>query len=75
MKEIEVVRKELYKRIDRSAWNKGVTKYALLIKTQGNSISDKLEFETMKEAKEEMKFYKQFYKDGNYKFEIVKYIR
>ena len=29
MKDIELVRKELYKRIDRSAWNKGVTKYAL----------------------------------------------
>lgn len=29
MKELEQVRKELYKRIDRSAWNKGVTKYAL----------------------------------------------
>ena len=49
--------------------------FTLLIKTQGDSISDKLDFETMKEAKEEMKFYKQFYKDGNYKFEIVKYIR
>lgn len=31
MKEIEVVRKELNKRFDRSAWNKGVTKYALEI--------------------------------------------
>lgn len=29
MKEIEQVRKELYKWIDRSAWNKGVKKYAL----------------------------------------------
>ena len=45
--------------------------FTLLIKTQGDSISDKLEFETMKEAKEEMMFYKEFYRDGNYKFEIV----
>ena len=29
MKEIEQVRKELNKWVDRSAWNKGVTKYAL----------------------------------------------
>ena len=31
MKEIEQVRTELDKRLDRSAWNKGVTKYALEI--------------------------------------------
>ena len=46
--------------------------FVLLIKTQGDSISDKLEFETLKQAKQEMKFYKEFYKGGNYKFEIVK---
>lgn len=46
--------------------------FILLIKTQGGSISDELYFETKKEAKEEMMFYKEFYRDGNYKFEIVK---
>ena len=35
--------------------------YALILKTQGGSISDKFEFDTLEEAEAEKKFYKSYY--------------
>ena len=35
--------------------------YALILKTQGGSISDKFEFDTLEEVEAEKKFYKSYY--------------
>jgi hypothetical protein len=53
MKEIEAVRKELDKRIDRSAWNKGVTKYALeLLDNVDSAARHGKQLKTLSEWKE-----------------------
>lgn len=46
--------------------------YALIIKTPGGSVSDILYFDTHEEAYEEMQFYKTFYSDRNFEYELKK---
>lgn len=47
--------------------------YKLVIKTQGGSINDILYFDTLEEAQEEIRFYKDYYYyDRKFKYEIVK---
>ena len=45
--------------------------YMLILKTQGGSISDKFEFDTLEEAEAGKKFYKSYY-DNQYSYKIVK---
>lgn len=45
--------------------------YELYIITSGGSINDILHFDTLEEAKEEMEFYKNFYSDRKFKYEIA----
>lgn len=45
--------------------------YELCIITSG-SINDTFCFDTLEEAKEEMEFYKNFYSDRKFKYEIAK---
>ena len=44
--------------------------YELIIYTTGGSISDNFYFDTLKEAQEELDFYRSFY-GKQYKYEII----
>lgn len=46
--------------------------YELRIITSGGSVNDTFYFGTLEEAKEEMEFYKNFYSDRKFKYEIAK---